>query len=153
VRLWPLKGSTTSLREAWRKLAGTDQPPLRTALSLGLGLAIGVLPIMPLQTGVALGAAFLFRLNRVTTFLGTLIWQPFTAPLIVAAELWIGRLLLPAAAEAAGTPWERWGWPLVVGSGVLAVCWGGLGTAAAYLALSARSRQRSAPSVSKGGGE
>jgi len=153
VRLWPFKASTTSPREAWRKLAGTDQPPLRTALSVGLGLAIGVMPIMPFQTGLALGAAFVFRLNRVTTFLGTLIWQPFTAPFIVAAELWIGRLLLPAAVEAAKTPWERWGWPLVVGSGALAACAGGLGAGAVYLALSARTRQKSGPPVSKGGGE
>jgi uncharacterized protein (DUF2062 family) len=111
------------------------------------------MPIMPFQTGLALGAAFVFRLNRVTTFLGTLIWQPFTAPFILAAELWVGRLLLPAAVEAAKTPWERWGWPLVAGSGVLATCVGGLGAGAVYLALSARSRQRSAPTVSQGGGE
>ena len=153
MRLWPFKASTTSPREAWRKLAGTDQPPLRTALSFGLGLAIGVLPIMPFQTGLAFGAAFLFRLNRVTTFLGTLIWQPFTAPFIMAAEVWVGRLLLPAAAEAARTPWEAWGWPLLVGSGVLAASVGALGGAAAYLFLRTRSRQQPAPSVSQGGGE
>lgn len=155
MRLWPFKASTTSLREAWRKLAGTDQPPLRTALSVGLGLAIGVLPIMPFQTGLALGAAFLFRLNRVTTFLGTLIWQPFTAPFILYAELRAGRWFLesPVQVAPATSLWDRWGWPLVLGSGLLAMAAGAVGTGVTYVLLRARSRQMPPPSVSQGGGE
>ena len=157
MRLWPLKVSTTSVREAWRRVAGTGQPPLRTALSVGLGLAIGVLPVMPFQTALALGAAFLFRLNRVTTWLGTLIWQPFTAPFIVYAEVRTGRWFLATSSQvgdgSALSLWDRWGWPLVLGSGLMALAAGTVGAGATYAFLKVRARQAPAPSVSQGGGE
>lgn len=157
MRLWPLKVSTTSVREAWRRVSGTGQPPLQTALSVGLGLAIGVLPVMPFQTVLALGASFLFRLNRVTTWLGTLIWQPFTAPFIMYAEVRMGRWFL-AAPSSVGTGsapslWDQWGWPLVLGSGLMALAAMAIGTGVTYALLKARSRQTPAPPVSQGGGE
>jgi uncharacterized protein (DUF2062 family) len=149
VKLWPWKGSTTSAREAWRELAGTGQPPARTAAAVGLGLAIGLLPIMPFQTAAALGAAFLLRLNRLAVWLPTLVWQPFTAPAIVAAEVWVGRALTGAEGPAgtAGSLWARWGWPLIVGSGVVAGGAGFLAGGVAYLLLKRNSRQDDAPSV------
>lgn len=157
MRLWPFKVSTTSAREAWRRVSGTGQPPLQTALSVGLGLAIGVLPVMPFQTALAIGAAFLFRLNRVTTWLGTLIWQPFTAPFIVYAEVKVGRWFLAvphsAGAGSAASLWDQWGWPLVLGSGLMALVAGAMGAGVTYVVLKARSRQTPAPSVSSGGGE
>ena len=153
MKLWPFKASTTSFRDTWRGLAGTGQPPARTAAALGLGLAIGLMPIMPFQTAVALGAAFLLRLNRVAVWVPTLIWQPFTAPFIVAAEVWVGRSLLDGGTPVAGAGrslWSQWGWPLVVGSGLTA---GAAGVAAAllsYLILRRTARQGEAPSVLEG---
>jgi uncharacterized protein (DUF2062 family) len=152
VKLWPWKVSTTSAREAWRELAGTGQPPARTAAAVGLGLAIGLLPIMPFQTAAALGGAFLLRLNRLAVWLPTLVWQPFTAPAIVAAEVWVGRRLVGAG--PVGGPgdslWARWGWPLVVGSGVVAGIAGVLAWGVAYVLLRRNSRQDDAPSVLEG---
>ncbi len=137
MKLWPWKVSTTSAREAWRELAGTGQPPARTAAAVGLGLAVGLLPIMPFQTAAALGLAFLLRLNRLAVWLPTLLWQPFTAPAIVAAEVWAGRALLGESGSGAadGSLWARWGWPLVVGSGLVASATGILGGLVAYLVL------------------
>jgi uncharacterized protein (DUF2062 family) len=152
VKLWPWKVSTTSAREAWRELVGTGQPPARTAVAVGLGFAIGLLPIMPFQTAAALGAAFLLRLNRLAVWLPTLVWQPFTAPAIVAAEVWVGRVLLGANSPggAEGSLWARWGWPLVVGSGVVAGIGGVIAGGVAYLLLRRSSRQQGAPSVLEG---
>jgi uncharacterized protein len=152
MKRWPWKVSTTSAREAWRELAGTGQPPARTAVAVGLGLAIGLLPIMPFQTAAALGAAFLLRLNRLAVWLPTLIWQPFTAPAIVAAEVWMGRVLLGAGAPGGpeGSLWARWGWPLVVGSGVVAGIAGVLAGGVAYVLLRRSARQEDASSVLEG---
>ncbi len=152
MKLWPWKASTTSAREAWRELAGTGQPPARTAAAVGLGLAIGLLPIMPFQTAAALGLAFVLRLNRLAVWLPTLVWQPFTAPAIVAAEVWAGRALLGASGPggADGSLWARWGWPLVVGSGIVSGAAGLLVAALAYLLLRRRARQGDAPAVLEG---
>lgn len=154
MRLWPNRATTTSWREAWSTLAGTGQPPLRTAAAVGLGLAIGFLPVMPFQTLLALAFAFAFRLNRVTVFLGTLIWQPFTAPFILAAEYGLGRWIIAAPASApSGSLWQRWGWPLAVGAPLVAAAGGAAGAMLAYLILRRRSRQNASPSVMQEGGE
>ena len=148
MRLLPKRASITSWRETWRKVAGTGQGPCRTALAVGVGLLIGLLPLMPFQTLLALGAAFAFRLNRLAVFAGTLVWQPFTAPLIVAAEYGLGRWILASPAAAQGTTaMERWGWPMIVGAPLLSLAGAVAGGFLVYLVMSARSRQKPASSV------
>lgn len=143
MRLWPNRASTTSWREIWRDVAGTDQGPSRTAVAVGVGLLIGLLPLMPLQTLLALGAAFAFRLNRLAVLAGTLVWQPFTAPLILAAEYGLGRWILAAPPAGGGASMmERWGWPLAVGAPLLAAAGAAAGGGLVYLILWARSRQK-----------
>ena len=153
---WPSKGSTTSWREAWRALAGTGQPPLRTAVAIGLGVVIGVLPVMPFQTALALAVAFLFRLNRIAVWTPTLVWQPFTMPFIVGAEVAAGRAFVAVPAAGAGATdlpslWAMWGWPLVVGSLVVAPAAGLAAGALSFVVLRSRARQNAAPAVSRGG--
>ncbi len=151
-RFFPGRGSTTSWRESLRALGGLDAPPWRTALSVGLGLAVGVLPVAPFQTLLVLGLAFLLRCNRVAAWTPTLIWQPFTAPFIVGAEVALGRWFCGGVPAGAGTSlWERWGWPLVVGSGILAAASGLAGAAATYVVLHVRDRQKAGPSVQQEG--
>lgn len=152
MKLWPTKASTTSWREAWRTLAGTGQPPLRTALAVGTGVAIGLLPVMPFQTALALGVAFVFRLNRVAIWTPTLLWQPFTAPFIVAAEVWVGRALVtaPPGVEGAKSVWAQWGWPLIVGSPIVALACGAASAAVAYSILRLRARQMGKRTVIQG---
>ncbi len=148
MRLWPNRASITSWREIWRDLAGTGQGPRRTAVAVGVGLLIGLLPLMPLQTLLALGAAFAFRLNRLAVFAGTLVWQPFTAPLIIAAEYGLGRWILAAPPVGQGaTVMERWGWPLAVGAPLLSLAGAVAGGCLVYLVMWVRSRQKVASSV------
>jgi uncharacterized protein (DUF2062 family) len=153
VKSFRLKASTTSLREGLRRLAGTGGPPWRTAASFGLGVAVGLLPIMPFQSGTAVALAFLLRLNRLAVLIGTLVWQPFTAPFILAAEYAIGRLLLAPLAPGQGTALERWAWPLVPGGAVVALLGGALSGAALYAALARRARQKGASSVHQDEGQ
>jgi len=152
VKLFRKPGSTTSWREGLRRLAGTGAPPLRTAFSAGVGFAVGMLPIAPFQTLLVLGLAFALRLNRVVAFAGSLIWQPFTAPIILGAEYAAGTLVLRGfGGHAAGSAWVRYGLPVAVGAAVLAPCACLLGFGITYGFLRARSRQKGSPSVQEGG--
>ncbi len=118
-------------------------------MAVGVGLLIGLLPLMPLQTLLALGAAFAFRLNRLAVFAGTLVWQPFTAPLIIAAEYGLGRWILaaPPGGGQGATVMERWGWPLAVGAPLLSLAGAVAGGCLVYLVMWVRSRQKVASSV------
>ncbi|MGA9751256.1 MAG: DUF2062 domain-containing protein [Acidobacteriota bacterium] len=138
---------TTSLREVFHRLAGLGDAPGRTALAVGLGLWVGLLPVSPFQTLLVLGAAFLLRLNRVAALAGSLVWQPFTAPFILAAEYAVGRWMVPEGAAGPAGWWVSLGRPLVVGSLVVSAAGGALGALVSYAVLSGRARQNGGSSV------
>ena len=138
---------TTSFRELFRRLAGLGDAPGRTALAVGLGLWVGLLPVAPFQTLLVLGAAFLLRLNRVAALAGTLVWQPFTAPFIVAAEYAVGRWMVPEGPPPPAGWWGSLVRPLVAGSLVLSAAVGALGALVSYAVLSGRARQNGGSSV------
>lgn len=143
----PPRGLTTSLREAWHRVAGTGGPPGLTAAALGLGVAVGFLPIVPLQGLTALLLAFLFRLNRMAALVGTLVWQPFTAPFILAAEWGVGKLVLAPFVSGPESAAGRYFWPLVPGSLIVALLAGLAAAFAAFPLLNRRARQKASPSV------
>lgn len=145
------KVSTTSLRDRLKRLAGTGGPPWRTAVSLGLGVAIGLLPVVPFQGVLAVALAFALRLNRVAVLLGTLVWQPFTAPFILAAEFGVGRLFVRAPADARLSTWGDWLRPVLPGSLLVALAGGVLSGGVLYAVLLLRSRQKGASSVTHEG--
>ncbi len=146
-RFFP-KGSTTSLREAARVVLGVGDTPGRTAAGAGLGVAIGLLPLVPFQTALALLLAFLLRLNRPAVLAGTLIWQPFTAPAILAASFAVGRSLLPDSPTAGGNLAAY-----ALGAAILSAT-GGIGTALSlYAVLRRRARRNRPPSVLQTGGQ
>ncbi len=138
---------TTSLREAFHRLAGLGDAPGRTALAVGLGLWVGLLPVAPFQTLLVLGAAFPLRLNRVAALAGTLVWQPFTAPFILAAEYAVGRWMMPEGVAPPAGWWGSLGRPLVAGSLVVSTAVGALGALVSYAVLSGRARQNGGSSV------
>ena len=140
--------STTSLRKFVRRMAGLGGSPARTAFALGLGVAVGLMPIAPLQTLTAIGLAFLFRLNRLAVLGGTLVWQPFTAPFIYAAEYGVGEWMRAALFHAApGPAWEGAAYSLALG-GCLVSAVGGAGCGlVTFAVLRRRSRQKVASSV------
>jgi hypothetical protein len=148
----PWKVSTTSLRERLRRLAGTGDAPSRTAAAFGLGVFVGFLPVMPFQTGLVLLLAFLLRLNRPAAFLGTLVWQPFTVPFILAAEWSVGRLFLaqPQHVQVQPLAWNQL-LPLLPGALLVALAAGAMAGAAVYWPLKRFSRQTQGPSVMKEG--
>src|SRR5260370_19061202 len=62
-------------RRRWKilllDLLGREQPPERVAAAIGVGVAVGFSPFVGLHLLIALGLAFLFRLNKIDTVLGT----------------------------------------------------------------------------------
>jgi uncharacterized protein len=107
---------------------------------------IGFLPLVPLQTLIALVLAFVFRLNRLTVFAGTMVWQPFSAPFILAAELAAGRWMLgPSAAGRLG--FAGWGDALVMGAPLVSAAAGLLSGTVAWLLFRRHHRRNSSSNV------
>jgi uncharacterized protein (DUF2062 family) len=56
-------------------LLGREEPPERVAAAIGLGVGIGFSPFIGLHLLLALMLAWVFRLNKIDTVLGTLSGQ------------------------------------------------------------------------------
>jgi uncharacterized protein (DUF2062 family) len=100
-----------SVLASWsRRIARLEDTPPRTALAFSLGVFVAFLPVLGLQTLVALALAFLLRLNRVAVLLGTLVNNPWTVLLIDPPGLLLGRWLLGGApGEVPPIDWRRAG--------------------------------------------
>jgi uncharacterized protein (DUF2062 family) len=68
--------------------------PSEIAFAIALGNFVGILPILGLHTVIAVGLAYLFRLNIVIVFLGTQISNPISFPFILFLSAQIGNLML-----------------------------------------------------------
>jgi len=73
--------------------------PKHLAFSLSVGIFVGMMPIMPFQTILALFLAFIFRANKIAAFLGTLISNPLNLYFVYLWSYQIGTFLL-------GRPYE-----------------------------------------------
>ncbi len=76
------------------KLARIQSEPDAVARGIALGLFIGFTPTFGVQIILALLFAFLLKQNKIATFVGVWITNPFTAPIIYGLEYKIGRMLL-----------------------------------------------------------
>lgn len=65
------------------------------ALGCGIGLFVGFLPIIPVQTPVVLTLAFLARANKLAAFLFTFISNPLNMALFYLMLYKVGVFLLP----------------------------------------------------------
>jgi hypothetical protein len=74
-----------------RQLEGN---PHHLALGMAVGIFISITPIIPLQTLVAIGLAFLVRGSKSAAVLGTWLSNPLTIPLIYYANYKLGCALM-----------------------------------------------------------
>jgi uncharacterized protein (DUF2062 family) len=86
----------------FREALHLDDPPWRLALSLAVGVFISFTPFYGLQTLLAIGVAFVVRLNRMATVAGTWLNLPWFAPLVYAGALRVGTLMVPDPGGARG---------------------------------------------------
>jgi len=69
---------------------GSSDSPRKKALSIALGLFVGLSPFWGLQTLIVIGAAFLFRLNKAIAFAFSNISLPPLIPFILYAGVQVG---------------------------------------------------------------
>jgi uncharacterized protein len=94
TRLW-WENLIRGLRHGYKQILRIKSSPQDIALGMGLGVFIGLLPIIPLQTVVVLALALLLRCSKLTALIGTLITNPLTIPFFYLIMLRIGRFFLP----------------------------------------------------------
>jgi uncharacterized protein (DUF2062 family) len=113
------------------------QTPGRLALAVGLGLFCGIVPIWGYQMIAAAVLAHRFRLNKAVALAASNISVPFIAPFLVAAALILGHYLHTGELLSLGPVTGVRQIPVylaeyVLGSVVLAIAVGALGTGVSY---------------------
>ncbi len=81
-------------RQAWRRLRGGELTPWRAAISVALGLAIGMTPAFGLHWLIVVGVCVPLRLDAGVAYLAANVSMPLIAPFITFAEIETGALLL-----------------------------------------------------------
>jgi uncharacterized protein (DUF2062 family) len=74
-----------------RQLEGN---PHHLAMGMAVGIFVSTLPIIPFQTLIAVGLAFIVRGSKSAAFLGTWLSNPLTIPLVYYANYKVGCILL-----------------------------------------------------------
>ncbi len=77
------------------KVVRLRENPHSVALGLSTGVFVGCLPIIPLQTVVAVGFAFFIRCSKIAAALGTWITNPLYAPFVYYGLYLVGRMIIP----------------------------------------------------------
>ncbi|HEX9287466.1 MAG TPA: DUF2062 domain-containing protein [Thermoanaerobaculia bacterium] len=106
-RFHPLKLSRR-LKVLLADLLGREEPPERVAAAIALGIGVGFSPFLGIHFVIAIGLAFLFRLNRIDALLGQFVGNPWTLPPVYAAGYALGRKLLRYdRRRVPDLPWDR----------------------------------------------
>lgn len=128
------------VRRVVQVLLHLEDTPHRTALAFGIGVFIAFSPLLGIHWVLALGAAFVLRVNRVAVLLGTYVNNPWTlAPLYLAGTLLGCAMLGVSPTGLTDIDWDAHGpafyrallvhlrpylWPYIVGNTVLGAACG-----------------------------
>ena len=89
-------------------LMGRAQTPERVAAAVALGVGVGLSPFIGFHFILAVVLAFLFRLNKLDTVLGSFAGNPWTLPPLYALGFRLGRWVLGySAAAVPALKWHR----------------------------------------------
>jgi len=69
------------------------ESPHRIALAFGMGIFIGMSPLLGLHTVLGLALAWLLRLNKMVTLIGVFVTNPWTIIPIYSFGTWVGARL------------------------------------------------------------
>lgn len=85
-------------KEAWkerfRKILSLDSHPRHIALGFAVGIFISITPFFGIHTPLAIAAAFIFRLNKLTCITGAWVNTPITVIPLLGLSYKLGRVLL-----------------------------------------------------------
>ena len=80
----------------------------RVAAAVAVGVGVGLSPFIGFHFFLAIALAFLFRLNKLDTVLGSLVGNPWTLPPFYALGYRVGRAILGfAPANVPPLKWQR----------------------------------------------
>ncbi|GHE40687.1 DUF2062 domain-containing protein [Sphingobacterium griseoflavum] len=77
-------------------ILGSDDSPKKKALSIGLGVFMGIAPVWGFQTALTITLAVFLRLNKVLAFACSNISLAPFIPFVIYASLLVGSLLCPS---------------------------------------------------------
>lgn len=144
-----VKALVRRLEPAWRRARSNDLTPAVLALSIAIGLSVGLLPLYGLH-GVLVAALCLpFRLDAVLAFGATMISNPFTFPLLTWVEVHIGCLIVGGVCPDVegllrGEGVMHLGYQLLIGASITALLVGMLGATAIWLVANKLQSKRQA---------
>jgi uncharacterized protein (DUF2062 family) len=98
--------SMESLRQRLAQVLHLQETPHRTALAFATGVFIAFAPHYLFHTASVVLCAWLFRLNYLAVFLGSLVNNPWTLIPILAASLYAG-LFLVGESHPTTVEWEQ----------------------------------------------
>jgi uncharacterized protein (DUF2062 family) len=82
------------VKRTLRKLLLQYKSPRQLAFAVALGIFIGSSPLWGLHSLLAIGSAFVLRLNKSAVLLASFISNPWIAPFLIFASLETGSLIL-----------------------------------------------------------
>ena len=120
-------------REKWRQrirqILSLDSHPGHIAAGFAVGVFISITPFFGIHTPLAIAAAFIFRLNKLTCITGAWVNTPFTVVPVLIASYKFGELLLGQPHRELVLKELTWqfalelfrshGAPLIIGSSVI----------------------------------
>lgn len=131
--------------DLWRRLRGSQLSPTGVAVSVGVGLAVGLVPLYGMHWALVLLVCLPLRLDSALAFAATMISNPITLPLLIAAEIELGALLLGGqfdfARAMAGEDLGGTMLQLAVGTTALASAVSSVGTLIVFRVVRARHRR------------
>lgn len=81
-------------KERFKKILSLDSHPRHISLGFAVGVFISFTPFFGIHTPLAIAAAFLFRLNKLTCITGAWINTPITVVPVLVASHSLGSLIL-----------------------------------------------------------
>jgi len=136
-----------ALRDKLRQVIGVKDTPRKIALSFGIGIFLGMSPLLGLHTLLGILAAWVFRLNKFVTIVGVYVTNPWTIVPIFTFATWLGGRLLGLEHILPDINWHSIGIselirdlepilpPFIVGSVFLGLVCGVIGYALIYYAV------------------
>jgi uncharacterized protein (DUF2062 family) len=119
------------VRQLWHKLIHLQESPQQIAGGFAIGVFTSFLPVLPFDTPIAMGVAWVFRRNAIAAMIATsitIVLVPII-PFIWYAAYHIGKLIVPAKhvikfSDASLSEVLRMGWDVftatLIGSMILA---------------------------------
>ncbi len=82
------------VRARLRQILTIQESPRKTAIAFATGIFLGMSPLIGLHTILGFAVARIFRLNRLVTFSGLFVTNPWTIVPIYTFGTWVGTLFL-----------------------------------------------------------